>query len=41
VPAPPNTALRRFSALWAVSLAIKVAALVVLALLVVRLVGGS
>jgi len=40
VPAPPNAAVRRFAALWSVSLAVKVAALAVLLFVVFRLLGG-
>ncbi|MGA8603513.1 MAG: hypothetical protein WB788_00390 [Thermoplasmata archaeon] len=40
MPAPPNVALRRFAVVWSVSLAIKVAALAVLFLIVVRFWGG-
>jgi hypothetical protein len=40
VPAPPNDAVRRFSVVWTVSFAVKVAAAVVLLLLVVKFWGG-
>ena len=38
--APPNAAVRRFALLWKVSTLVKLAALVVVALLVLKLVGG-
>jgi hypothetical protein len=41
VRSPPNAAVRRFSAIAALSLAVKAAALAVLFLLVLRFVGGS
>jgi hypothetical protein len=40
VPAPPNVAVRRFTALWSVSLAVKVVALAVLLFVALRLLGG-
>ena len=39
-PPKANTAVRRFSTVWAVSLAVKVAAVVVLLVLVLKLFGG-
>ena len=38
--APPNVAVRRFTTVRAVSLAVKVAALLVLVLLVLKIIGG-
>ncbi|HTW76711.1 MAG TPA: hypothetical protein VMG14_02980 [Thermoplasmata archaeon] len=38
--APPNAMVRRFAAIQAVSLAVKIAAVALLAVLVVRYVGG-
>jgi len=40
VPAPPNDAVRRFSVVWTVSFAVKVVAVAVLLLLVVKFWGG-
>jgi hypothetical protein len=37
---PPNAAVRRFAVVWSASLAIKVAAIAVLALVVLKLLGG-
>lgn len=39
--APPNAAVRRFTVLWAVSFAVKLVALGLLALLAFRFLGGS
>ena len=39
--APPNAAVRRFAPVWAVSLAVKLAALAILLLIVMKLLGGS
>ena len=39
-PPDAHAAVRRFSAVWAVSLAVKVAAVAVLLLLVLKLFGG-
>ena len=39
-PSPPNPAVRRFAAVQALSLAIKIAALVVLAVVVLHFLGG-
>jgi len=41
VRAPPNAAVRRFTAVRGVSLAVKVVAIVVLLLVVFKLFGGS
>ena len=38
--APPNAAVRRFATLWGVSLAVRLAAVAVLFLLVLKLLGG-
>jgi hypothetical protein len=40
VRTPPNAAVRRFTALWAVSTAVKLAGLAVFLLLVMKFVGG-
>jgi hypothetical protein len=40
VRAPPNAAVRRFTTLWGVSLAVRLAAVAVLLLLVLNLLGG-
>jgi len=40
VRAPPNAAVRRFTVLWTVSTLVKVAALALVALLVLKIVGG-
>jgi hypothetical protein len=38
--APPNAAVRRFATLWGVSIAVRLAALAVFVLLVLKLLGG-
>ena len=38
--APPNTAVRRFTAVWAVSVVVKLAALAVIVVVVMKLLGG-
>jgi len=40
VRSPPNAAVRRFATVWTVSLAVKVAAVAVLLLLVLKFLGG-
>jgi hypothetical protein len=40
VRAPPNAAVRRFTALWTVSTAVKLAGLAVFLLVVAKLTGG-
>ena len=40
MPSPPNAMVRRFAAVQAVSLAVKIAAVVVLALVLLHYVGG-
>ena len=40
MPAPPNAAVRRFTAVWGISLAVKLVAVAVLFLLVFKLFGG-
>jgi hypothetical protein len=41
LPAPPNTAVRRFAAVQVVSLVVKIAAVLLLLVLVVHYWGGS
>jgi hypothetical protein len=41
VRAPPNVAVRRFAVVWTVSLVVKLAAFVLLFLLILPFLGGS